>query len=94
MQLGEWRHLLPAQLTVVEGSYALHPKFGVYYDLSIFMSCLPEVQLARLKDRNPAKLEEFQKHWLPMEENYFHTFGIETKAEFIIETQGLAASLL
>lgn len=86
MQLGQWRRLLPAQLTLVEGSYALHPKFGVYYDLSIFMSCSPNVQLARLKARNPAKLEEFQRLWLPQEEKYFHTFGIENKADLILET--------
>ena len=36
MQLGEWRNLLPAQLTIVEGAYALHPKLGAYYDLVSF----------------------------------------------------------
>lgn len=86
MQLGQWRSLAAAQVTVVEGSYALHPIFGVYYDLSVFMSCPPDVQLTRLMARNPAKLEEFQKHWIPLEENYFHTLGIEKSADFIIET--------
>ena len=86
MQLGEWRSLAPAQLTIVEGSYALHPKIGVYYDLSIFMSCPTDVQLARLKARNPAKLEEFKELWIPLEEKYFHAFGIEKSADFIIET--------
>jgi uridine kinase len=86
MQLGEWRHLLPAQLTVVEGSYALHPRFGVYFDLSIFISCSADVQLARIKARNPNKLEQFQKHWIPLEENYFLAFGVGKDADFIIET--------
>ncbi len=86
MRLGEWRGLPPAQLTIVEGSYALHPKLGAYYDLSIFMSCPTDIQLARLKARNPIKLEEFKKLWIPLEEKYICTFDIEKKADFFIES--------
>ena len=86
IQLGDWRNLLPAQLTIVEGVYALHPKLGAYYDLALFLSCPPKLQLARLKARNPNKLAQFQKHWIPMEEAYFLAYDIEKAADFRIQT--------
>jgi hypothetical protein len=86
MQLGAWRSLAPAQLTIVEGSYALHPIFGAYYDISIFMTCPPKLQLARIKSRNPNRLEQFRKHWIPIEEAYFQAFSIEKTADFTIQT--------
>ena len=86
MQLGEWQNLSPAQLTIVEGAYALHPKLGAYYDLALFLSCPPKLQLARLKARNPDKLAQFQKHWIPMEEAYFLAYDIEKAADFRIQT--------
>ena len=85
MQLGEWRNLLPAQLTIVEGAYALHPKLGTYYDLALFLSCPLETQLARVKARNPIKFEQFLTRWIPLEETYFKVFGIDDIADFIIQ---------
>ena len=85
MQLGEWQNLLPAQLTIVEGAYALHPKLGTYYDLTLFLSCPLETQLARVKARNPFKIEQFLTRWIPLEETYFEVFGIEDAADFIIQ---------
>ena len=84
MQLGERRNLLPAQLTIVEGAYALHPKLGAYYDLTLFLSCPFETQLARVKARNPVKFEQYLKQWIPQEETYFTLFGIEEAADFIL----------
>jgi len=84
MQLGEWRNLLPAQLTIVEGAYALHPKLGAYYDLALFLSCPLETQLARVKARNPVKFEQYLKQWIPLEETYFKVIGIDDAADFII----------
>jgi len=86
MQLGEWRNLSTAKLTIVEGAYALHPMLGAYFDLSLFLSCQPETQLARVKTRNPSKLEQFQKKWIPLEEAYFQAFKIPDLADFIIQT--------
>jgi uridine kinase len=86
MNVGEWRNLFPAQLTIVEGAYAMHPKLGAYYDLALFLSCAPETQLARIKKRNPAKSEQFRKHWIPLEEAYFKAFGIPELADLIIQT--------
>lgn len=86
MQLGEWQNLLPAQLTIVEGAYALHPKLGAYNDLALFLTCPLETQLARVKARNPLKFEQFLKRWIPLEETYFKVFGIQDAADFIVQT--------
>jgi len=86
MTLGNLRNLPSAQLSIVEGAYALHPKLGSYYNLSLFLSCPLEIQLARVKIRNPNKLEEFQTHWIPLEEVYFQAFGIAELVDFTIQT--------
>ena len=86
MQLGEWRNLLPAQFTIIEGAYALHPKLGAYNDLALFLTCPLETQLARVKARNPLKFEQFLKRWIPLEETYFKVFGIQDAADFIVQT--------
>ncbi len=86
MRLDQWRHLAAAQFTIVEGSYALHPKFGRYYDLSVFLSCSSEAQMLRLKARNPSQLDAFIKHWIPMEEKYFQWFNIMKGADFRLLT--------
>ena len=86
MQLGEWRKLSVAQLTIVEGAYALHPKLGAYYDLVLFLTCPPETQLARLKVRNRSKIKQFQDKWIHLEEAYFQAFKIPELADFTIQT--------
>ena len=39
-------------VTIIEGAYALHPKFGEYYDYAIFMMISNNQQIARIKQRN------------------------------------------
>ncbi len=62
---------------IVEGSYSLHPEFGVYYDVSVFSSVTPEEQLKRIEARNGSEmLRVFREKWIPMEEQYFKTFNV------------------
>ena len=69
-------------LTIVEGTYSMHPKFGKYWDLAIFFDISPEEQLRRLSLRNGEKLSDFTDKWIPMETKYFEAFGIKEKADY------------
>ncbi|MEK3909346.1 hypothetical protein [Oceanobacillus sp. FSL W7-1309] len=57
------------KLTIVEGSYSLHPSLQEHYDLKIFVTVNKEVQLERkLKRNGEEKLQDFIAKWIPMEE--------------------------
>jgi len=69
----------PRPVTVVEGSYALHPRFlDIYRALDavlVFLTISPEEQLRRIKSRNgEAMLRRFLEEWIPMEKKYRLTY--------------------
>lgn len=74
-----------APLRVVEGSYALHPRFQAAYDrmnaLTVFLDTEPEEQLRRLKTRNPERFQRFQEEWIPLEKSYFQAYDIRGRAK-------------
>ena len=49
----------PARLTIVEGSYSMHPALREYYDLMICLMIDSNGQLRRLEARNPRMLQRF-----------------------------------
>lgn len=63
--------LQPTPLTVVEGSYSLHPALEDCYDLRVFLTISPEEQRRRLLRRNPERYGAFVSTWIPLEEQYF-----------------------
>lgn len=72
------------RLNIIEGAYSCHPYFGEPYDLQFFCKISPEEQVRRILKRNgPEMLERFQQVWIPMENRYFETFGIEEKCRLI-----------
>lgn len=79
----------PRQLSIVEGSYSHHPVLAPYSDLKLFLTCDPDVQLARLSRRAPEKLADFQARWIPLEENYFKAFDIEGRCDLAVDTTAL-----
>ncbi len=83
-KINETIELIPKKLTVIEGVYSMHPKFGDAYDLKIFIDIDEETQLKRLKNRSPEKLERFIKEWIPMENSYFEKFGIKEKCDIVL----------
>ena len=53
------RNVEPARLTIVEGSYSMHPALRGYYDLMICLTIDSGEQLRRLEARNPRMLQRF-----------------------------------
>ena len=81
--LAEPVEVTPKKLTIVEGTYSLHPYFGDFADLKVFLSVTPEVQKERIL-RRPAFLHErFFKEWIPMEHRYFAEFRIPEKCDLV-----------
>lgn len=79
--------VLPVGLTVVEGSYAMHPSLSPYYAGGVFLTCSPEAQLRRLAAREtPARLLRFRDEWIPLEERYFTAFFIESRCVLTLDT--------
>ena len=68
------------RLTLVEGVYSLHPAFGEYYDLAVFLDVDPERQRERIRVRNaPMLAKRFFEEWIPMENRYFSELGIRSR---------------
>ncbi len=77
--------IVPKKLTVVEGVYCMHPKFGEIYDLKIFLDITNETKITRLEKRSPEKLEKFINDWIPKENLYFETYKIKEKCDLVID---------
>ncbi len=88
MDFGDTVEVPVRPLTVVEGSYALHPKTGARYDLTAYVCCTAEAQSARLRARcaNEALFARFVREWIPMEEAYERAFSVRGGANFLIDT--------
>lgn len=74
----------PKPITIIEGSYSLHPFFGDYADLKVFMDISPSEQEKRLKTRNEQLFERFRNEWIPMEERYFNELKIREKCDLLL----------
>ena len=72
----------PGALTVIEGTYSLHPDFGKYYDLAVFLDVDPATQKQRITTRNaPGLAKRFFDEWIPLENAYFTKMDISTQAD-------------
>ncbi|WP_137656740.1 uridine kinase family protein [Bifidobacterium moukalabense] len=80
------RIIEPAPLTVVEGSYSMHPALRGYYDLMICLAIDLTEQLRRLEARNPRMLRRFIDEWIPLENRYFELTDTQEGADLLIDT--------
>jgi len=72
----------PTPIVIVEGSYSCHPNLWPYYDLKVFLTLPPEVQMARIVARDGADYAEvFRSKWIPLEEQYFQTYQLEDRCD-------------
>lgn len=76
----------PTRLTIVEGSYSMHPALRGYYDLMICLTIDSGEQLRRLEARNPRMLQRFIDEWIPLENRYFASTETRTAADMIVDT--------
>ena len=83
--LGEPVTVQKGKLTVIEGAYSLHPAFGKYYDLAIFLDISPDLQRKRITVRNAEPLAgRFFNEWIPMENAYFTATDVKARADLLI----------
>ena len=76
----------PKNVVITEGSYSCHPELFDFYDLHIFLTVSPKVQMERIINRNgEVEAEKFKNKWIPLEEKYFKYFKIQEKCDIIIE---------
>lgn len=74
---GEAITINPRPLTVVEGSYSLHPRLSWAYSYKIFLSVDPITQLRRIRERNGEEMaKRFADEWIPMEKRFFAAYDI------------------
>ena len=79
----------PHPLTIVEGSYSHHPALAAGHDLKVFLTVHPDMQRSRLLKRNgPVMLERFIEEWIPLEELYFTSLGIQEQSDIVLDTGG------
>lgn len=77
-RLNEIVKVEPHDLTIIEGSYCMHPRLYDYYDLHLYLEIDKEKQLERIIRRNGEKNAEiFIQKWIPLEEKYFNEFNIK-----------------
>lgn len=78
--------VVPKALSIVEGTYSMHPLLAKHYDLSIFLRVKPDIQRARIQVRNGQNLAEcFFTTWIPMEHRYFQEMDTENRCDLILE---------
>ena len=80
-------------LTVVEGSYSLHPSLAELYDLCVFLTCSASEQRRRLKRREGNHFSAFETRWIPLEEQYHRLCMPQRKSDFLLDTSSFPASL-
>ena len=77
--------VMPKGLTVVEGAYSMHPAFGHYYDLAVFLDVPADIQRERILKRNSPQLaRRFFDEWIPMEHAYFDGMKIRDRADIVL----------
>lgn len=87
MDFAEPVSVVQTELTVVEGSYCMHPYLDDIYDIKVFLDIDYQLQKKRILQRNgQEKLKDFVDKWIPMENRYFNSFDIKHKCEYLFNS--------
>ena len=79
---GEPVYVEPARLTVVEGSYSLHPSLEAAYDLRVLLRIPQAMQSGRILARNGEAMHaRFMQTWVPLENAYFEATNIDARCD-------------
>ncbi len=77
--------ICPEKLTVIEGAYSMHPLLANYYDISVFLDVLPELQRKRISVRNsPQVAQRFHSEWIPLEREYFSKLQVKQRCSMTV----------
>ena len=80
---GEMR--APRAVTIVEGSYSLHPALAARYSLRVLLQIDADTQRARILRRNgPQMLERFASLWIPLENAYFSATDAAHRCDLLL----------
>ncbi len=89
MEITGKRQIADVPVRIVEGSYAMHPAFGRYAGVSLFLHLSPEEQMKRIIARNGERMaEKFKNIWIPMENRYFRDKHVAERCRFVIRNDG------
>ena len=75
-----------APLTILEGSYSLHPALQTDFAVRACVTCPPDVQAARLRAREGIRYANFVQRWIPLEEGYFAAHDPAARCNFVLDT--------
>ena len=82
MRLKELILVEPKKLSIIEGSYSMHPVFADNYDLKIFLQIGKKEQRNRILKRNGELMyKRYAEEWIPKENSYFFEFKIKEKCD-------------
>lgn len=84
--------VVPKPVTLIEGSYALHPYFDAEYAalhaVRALMTVDRQEQLRRILLRNGmAMLERFRNEWIPLEIRYFEAYHKAREDEIVLRSE-------
>lgn len=96
MQLSDQCETIPFQkVSLIEGTYSLHPDLIDYYDLKIVTTIDDKTQMERIIKRNgPDLAKKFEDLWIPLENNYFKQLDIFSKADIRCSTKNNHVDIL
>lgn len=82
----------PSMLSIVEGSYCLHPDLtDDHSGVSVCLSISPEMQRARILARSGAEMaQRFFTRWIPLEQAYFDALKPQERCDFRIDSEQIA----
>lgn len=86
MDYGGRVELPAAPVAIVEGAYALHPRFGDYADVKVFLGIGPAEQERRITARGGAEAwAAFRDRWIPMENAYHAATRTRERADIVLD---------
>jgi len=86
MTYGDWTEYPKRRINIVEGSYCLHPDLRPLYGLTVAVKTESGIQLSRIEKRDPSLAKIFAERWIPMENRYFETTELFSRADVTVNT--------
>lgn len=85
MALSDSVEVQPKNVSLIEGSYSMHPELREYYDVTVFLSVHPTLQTARILERNGSVLlRRYVDEWIPMENEYFSKMKVRETCQILL----------